>query len=140
MATAAAAVAWTQVGVPIRENVFFGGVNGHLIELWFDGNQWNVSDHGQPAGTGVAAAPTAVTWRDPAGSIRLNVFYEGGNGNLVERWFDGNQWNTTDHGKPAGLAVASQAAAVTWSHQGQPIRENVFYRGANGNLIEIWFG
>ena len=48
--------------MPIRLNVFYGGGNFNLIENWFDGNNWNVTDHGQPTGTGVDFAPGAE-WR-----------------------------------------------------------------------------
>jgi hypothetical protein len=94
----------------------------------------------RPAVTPVATAPALVKWLQPGVPIRENLFYGGANGNLIKLSFDGNGWNVHDHGQPAGTAVASQAAVVTWIEAGKPIRENVFYRGANGNLIELWFG
>jgi len=140
VASPPAAVTWTEPGVAVRVNVFYAGANGNLIDVWFDGHQWSVRDHGQPAGTAVASAPGAVTWRDPNGLIRVNVFYQGANGNLIEVWFDGTNWNVTDHGWPGGTSVNSRPAVVSWSLAGVPVRENVFYRGFNGNLIEIWYG
>jgi hypothetical protein len=133
-------VAWNQAGVPVRMNMFYQGANGNLIEYWFDGTNWNVHDHGQPVNTSVASTPAIVAWKQPGVSAsRLNVFYQGVNGNLIEYWFDGTNWNAHDHGQPANTAVASTPAVVAWNQPAVPVRLNAFYEGDNGNLIEYWF-
>ena len=107
-----------RAGLPVRLNFFYGGGNGNLIENWFDGNNWNVTDHGQPANRRVGSAPTVVGWNQPGVPVRLNVFYGGGNGNLIENWFDGNNWNVTDHGQPANTSVMAgefAMSAVAWT-------------------------
>lgn len=134
-----AIVAWNQAGVPIRMNTFYRGVNEHLIENWFDGTNWNVTDHGQPANTAVAGTPAMVAWNQPNVPVRINVFYTGANGNLIEYWFDGNNWNVNDHGQPANTSAGGTPAIVAWNQPGVPVRINMFYGGANGNLIEYWF-
>src|SRR5262249_18838931 len=139
VATAPALVQWAQPGVPIRENLFYGGANGHLIELWFDGEQWNVNDHGTPAGVAGSSAAAAVTWVQAGGAIRANGFYLGATGNFSGVGSDGTGGRFNAQGHPAGTGVAPGPGAGTWTQQGVPIRENVFYQGANGNLIEMWF-
>ena len=48
-----------------------------------------------------------VTSDDPfPRAVRLNLFYGGGDGNLIENWFDGNTWNVTDHSQPANTSAS----------------------------------
>ena len=85
-------MAWDPPGGPERLNVFYMGGNGNLIENWFDGNSWNVTDHGRLPilGQGYLRSSAWNPWNLHGMPSRLNVFYRGGNGNLVENWFDGN--------------------------------------------------
>ncbi|MBV9328090.1 MAG: hypothetical protein JO352_30615 [Chloroflexi bacterium] len=135
-----AAVAWDADGVP-RLNVFMAGTNGNLLERWWGDGQWQWADHGQPPGSQMISPPTAVTWTDGAGAVRINLFFLGSNGNFVERWWDGGSWQWHDWGQPPGTAMGSQPAAVTWSDGNGVAHLNVFCRGENGALLEhFWDG
>jgi hypothetical protein len=131
-----AMVVWQQ-GSVTRINLFARTSDGRFVERWWDGNQWSWSDHGFPPGGTMASAPTAVSWMS-AGVTRINVFAQGGSGRLIERWWDGTQWNWSDHGFPPGTSINSSGAIIHWQ-QGGVTRLNLFMIGANGRLVERWW-
>ena len=133
--SAPAVAGWILGAVP-RMNVFMRGTNGHLLEHSWDGNRWNWADHGLPPGTQVTSTPAVIAWT-LNGVQRINVIFQGDNGNLLERWWDGNQWSWADHRLPPGTQVGSAPAIMTWTQIES--RFNIFMRGANGNLIELWW-
>ncbi len=101
-----------------------------------DGNAPSITTDLQPwagdVGTGVPPLPPWVPGspdvqmknsKDPSvvtpplydstmGVQRLNGFFQGANGNLLEFWWDGNRWNWTDHGRPPNTQMASAPAIV----------------------------
>jgi hypothetical protein len=138
VASTPAIAGWIQNGVQ-RFNVFFQGANGNLLEMWWDGQRWVWTDHGQPPNTQVASAPAIAGWIQN-GVQRFNVFFQGANGNLLGLWWDGQKWQWNDQGRPPNTQVASAPAIVGWTQDGVQ-RLNVFFQGANGNLIELaWLG
>jgi hypothetical protein len=87
-----AAAAWG----PRRVDVFGIGRNGNVIQLWWNG-RWHWSDLGSPPsriGRGaISGSLTAASWGDG----RYDVFGIGGNGHVVQRWWDG-RWHWSDLG------------------------------------------
>jgi hypothetical protein len=75
-----------------------------------------------------------------AGGVRINVFVRGANGHLLERYWDGAQWNAND----TGLGDSGDPVAVTRGNTGSTdnslVRINLFVRGANGDLWERYWG
>jgi hypothetical protein len=67
-------VAWNQPGVDVRLNAFCLGSNFHLIEYWYDGTNWNTTDHGQPGGASPSSSPAVAVWYQYDVPVRLNAF------------------------------------------------------------------
>lgn len=143
-----AVVTWQEASTT-RLSLFVAGVNGHLIQRWWDGSRWNWTDHGLPPGTLVASSPSAVAWPS-GGTLRINVFFQGLNGRLIERYWDGSAWNWMDHGLPpmkrefgavqsGGISLASAPSVITYQQVDGSRRINVFAKSADGRLIDRWW-
>ncbi|MBV9328335.1 MAG: hypothetical protein JO352_31855 [Chloroflexi bacterium] len=135
--SAPTAVSWVQSDGKQRLNVFAMGANGNLIEAFYDGDNWQWNDHGPPPGTAVASAPTIIGYVESSAQI-FDLFVEAANGNLVQFHYDGDRWGWSDRGQPPGTMIASAPAIVRWVEGTSTQRLNVFARGSNGNLIELW--
>ena len=108
--------------------VFARGTSGRLIEVETDTNNGKETwtDHGFPPDTKIAseAIPSAVT----LGNLRY-VFARAENGHLVERFYNGTQWQWIDCGIPKeGVNVTfDPGAALAF----------VFVTGSDGQLYEF---
>jgi hypothetical protein len=135
-------------------NVFVKGANGRLYERDLDPQtgQWAWNSHGLPPdGVQMASAPAAFFWLDfgPAVSGRgpvtvwgRNVFFQGANAQLYERftWVDQNgthPWQWFAHGLPPnGARMASAPAAISWNAQDGTPRADVFFGDDTGALAQ----
>lgn len=92
--------------------VFAVGSYGRLIEIDINsdtGEQSDWIDHGFPEGTRLAAesAPDAAAWGSFEGrSGNIAVFARSEAGHLVERFYNGAQWQWLDHGLPGDNVLA----------------------------------
>jgi hypothetical protein len=93
-----------------------------LRELWWDGSQWNWSDHGRPPGIDtVALGRNSAVWDHVSQQGR--VFVVGVNsadpGSLPQLWdrfWDGSQWSWTPLGNPFGTSTGPNDQVVRmWS-------------------------
>src|SRR5262249_8157579 len=86
-----------------------------LRELWWDGSQWNWSDHGAPPGTNrVMLGRNSAVW-DPAlqqGRVLVAADSHGGLPQLWDRFWDGSQWSWSQLGNPLGTDPASNDQVV----------------------------
>jgi len=121
-----------------RYDVFGVGMNGHVIQLWWNGS-WHWSDLGAPpssVGGGILADRLAVaSW----GTNRLDVFGLGVNGHISQLWWNGS-WHWSDLGSPpagvgGGAFLGSPLTAASWGSG----RYDVFGVGANGHVIQRWW-
>lgn len=108
-------------------SVFARAENGHLVERFDNGDQWQWIDHGPPKdGVSVAFDPHAIYW----GTI--SVFVTGSDGNLHE--FNRTTGIWYDHGKTLdNKKVDSSPYAI--SDETKKIKK-VFVKGQNGQLHE----
>ena len=100
------------------------GMDGLLYVTTFDGNRWS---GWQWVGDALGSAPAACSWEPD----RLDVFYRGPGGDLVQRTFAGG-WQTP---VSLGGGLTSKPAAVAWG----PNRLDVFARGTDDALWHIWY-
>jgi hypothetical protein len=124
----------------INFHVFFMGANGQLYERFRGGGQqWQWEEHGLPPnGAWMASAPAAIAWHNQDGIPQQDVFFEGSNGELIEHYWNSQEWQWINHGLPPDTYMASAPAAiVTKTREGVPSR-HVFLVGANGELYERW--
>src|SRR5205823_3578266 len=119
-------------------NVFCLGANGHLLDFWLNGDQWEWADHGLPPGTARESVVSGVAWIWKDGTPTVNVFCLGANGHLLDFWLNGDQWEWADHGLPPETTVASTPAPVAWIWKDGTPTVNVFCLGANGHLLDFW--
>jgi hypothetical protein len=74
---------------PLRVDcVVRGDGNNLYLKTWQEGSGRGWQADWTNLGGGVASAPTIATW----GVNRLSAFYRGENGNMTQRYWDGNQW------------------------------------------------
>lgn len=120
--------------------VFARGTYGRLVEVEISPSGdtdpvWQ-PDHGFPPDTKIApeSMPSAVTY-----GSNISVFARAENGHLVERFFNGTQWQWIDRGTTDGVIVNSDPAAiyneilVTGGYK----TISVFVTGSDGSLYEF---
>ncbi|MGI8667697.1 MAG: hypothetical protein ACR2N4_17005 [Jatrophihabitans sp.] len=122
--------------VDSTEHVVYGGVDGHVHELWFNGswhhNDLSVASHA-PAGAAPAGGPYGYTW---SVDHTQHVVFRGVDGHVHELWFNGS-WHHNDLSTAAAAPLASGGVAgYTWSVDST---EHVVYRGVDGHVHELWF-
>jgi len=111
-------VAW-KAGITDRINVFARSANGNLMERYWSGSQWLWSEHvvpvesGRPASTAMLASTPAVFTYMSGPDIRVNIFASRADGNLVERYWDGSQWNWNDKHGPSDKLVIQPSINAT---------------------------
>ena len=85
----------------VRINLFVRGRDGRLWERYWDGAGWSWVDTGKGVRGRVAAVLRGNRRSTDAGAVRINLFAEGTDGQLWERYWDGAAWSWIDTGKPA---------------------------------------
>ena len=125
-------------------SVFIRAKNGHLVERFYNGNQWQWIDHGTPNSeteTVVDFDPAAVYGdNNTIGYQVISVFVVGSDGSLYEFNREPGimigEW--VEHPKPFATAIDSSPHAinlgVTYDHK---LRTIVFLKGKNGQLYEL---
>ena len=109
----------------VRMNVFVRGMDGHLWERHWNGSSWTWIDTGR----GVRGRVVALTRGNRRGAsdaeVRINVFAQGTDGNLWERYWNGSSWRWVNTGRPVdGQPVALLRGNVDSVH-GADIRINL---------------
>jgi hypothetical protein len=121
-----------------NENVFVRAANGSLYQLWYTPSvhAWSGwQSFGAPSGTTVEGGPFVIS--SVVGNE--NVFVRAANGNLYQIWYtpSAHAWSGwLSLGAPSGTSLAGDPLVTI---TGITANENVFMRGANGNLYEIWY-
>jgi hypothetical protein len=110
--------ALTAIEYKQKIKVFARGTYGKLMEVEID-PAWSMepvwTDHGFPPDTKIApeSTPSAVTYYiSPYHSSYISVFARAENGHLVERFYNGEQWQWIDRGAPNGVDVKFDPAAI----------------------------
>jgi hypothetical protein len=85
----------------IRINLFVRGADGRLWERYWDGAAWSWVDTGKGVRGRVATILRGNQRSTDGADIRINLFAEGTDGKLWERYWDGGNWSWVDTGKPA---------------------------------------
>jgi hypothetical protein len=120
-------------------SVFARAENGHLVESFYNGEQWQWIDHGTPKeGVNVNFDPAAIEDKNYA---IISVFVTGTDGLLYEfnRRPDTMTGSWIDHGKPRNTSIASSPYGDTYdTHMSTEIsRVKIFVKGQNGQLYEL---
>ncbi|WP_190756840.1 hypothetical protein [Microcoleus sp. FACHB-68] len=115
------------------QHVLYRSSDGHIHELWFDADQWKHTNLTQEAQAPLAAG-------DPSGYSlgSLHVVYRGEDGHIHELWFApdalNNKWRHED------LTEATKAPLAAGEPVGYVLKSlHVLYRGADGQIHELWF-
>jgi hypothetical protein len=125
----------------VRINLFVRRTDGNLWERYWDGATWTWVN------TGKAVFGRAVTLARgdiedvAADDIRINLFVQGADRRLWERYWNGANWTWVD----TGLDVDGEPLILARGNVGSPdageLRVNLFVRGLDGNLWErYWDG
>ncbi|WP_440956064.1 putative baseplate assembly protein [Methanosarcina sp. Mfa9] len=124
-------------------SVFIRAKNGHLVERFYNGNQWQWIDHGTPnpkTGAVIDFDPAAVYGANTIGYQVISVFVVGSDGSLYE--FNRKpgimvgEW--IEHPKPFDTAIDSSPHAIYLEVTNDySIRTIVFLKGENGQLYEL---
>jgi hypothetical protein len=134
-----------------RIGIFVRGTLGDLMMKWWDGKRWSefaslgspqVPDETYPAVTVAApltGPPAACSW----GPGRLDVFARGPGGEVLHKWWDGQNWSPFESlwmpvragTEPRSLPSTGAIAACSWGVD----RLDVFTRAVDGNLYHAWW-
>ncbi len=134
-----------------RIAIFVRGTLGDLMMKWWDGKRWSefaslgspqVPEETYPAVTVAApltGPPAACSW----GPGRLDVFARGPGGEVLHKWWDGQNWSPFESlwmpvragTEPRSLPSTGAIAACSWGVD----RLDVFTRAVDGNLYHAWW-
>ena len=123
-----------------KMKTFAKGPNGKLIEVEIDPNKTGESvwtDHGSPADTEIStdSTPSAICYRS-GGYKYISVFARAENGHLIERFYNGIQWQWINQGlpDPEGKVDIIFDPATIYSNESVI---SVFVTGSEGTLYEF---
>jgi hypothetical protein len=102
---------------------FVEGDTGRLMLNRFDGTSWSWADHGLPPGVLRIIDPTAITYVDASGNRRIYVFALApptaeSDSRLVLRFWNGFQWQWSDHGSYYSLEEGTLSATTFLDDEG----------------------
>lgn len=125
-------------------SIFARAENGHLVEGFYNGIQWEWVDYGAPDG-GIKFDPATIFHENPGSARTISVFVTGSDGSLYEfnRSPESMAGNWIDHNleKPDDLFIDSSPYAdsydLTDDYCDGEIRVKVFVKGKNGKLYEL---
>ncbi len=112
-----------------RIYLFGSSPGGHLLTNYWNGVQWLWADNGSPPGsTGHSILTDAITYLDPQGTRRIDVFCKCEVGDsqsqLVVNSWNGSSWSWFNHG-----GDINAVAAVTFSEASGDRRIHAFVEG-----------
>jgi hypothetical protein len=121
-----------------RVIAFAIGTDGHLYDLYWNGDKWVWEDQGTPSGTtlNTALSPSAVY---QTSQNRIIVFVVGNDGNLYDKYWNGQSWVWELQGGPPSLTpilVASSPSAIYQTSQNRIV---AFVVGDDGNLYDVYW-
>lgn len=112
-------------------NNLYGG--GDSCSAYGNRNFWRMFTDwfGSTVAVQLSGSPSAVSW----GSLRIDVFVRGTDGNLWQKYYDGNVhgWGNW---APLNVPLESSPAVASWGVG----RLDVFYANAAGALQHFWYG
>jgi Common central domain of tyrosinase len=85
----------------VRINVFVRGLDGKLWERYWNGSSWMWVDTGKGVRGRVVPIVRGNRHSVDGGDVRINLFVQGADGKLWERYWNGDSWSWIDTGKPA---------------------------------------
>ncbi|KAI4271081.1 MAG: hypothetical protein LQ337_006257 [Flavoplaca oasis] len=133
-----------------KDHLDIFGFNGeNLTHKYWDGNQWNPSDHTmEQLGHGLATRPVSISW----GTGRLDIFGLDEDGTILHQYYDGTAWKPDVAeferlGK--GCNPSEEIAASTWGPDSldvfcrDPKDEQIlhqYYNGHGWSELELFGG
>ena len=144
IAGAAAAASATQLYSYIdgsnNQDVFYVGTDGHVHQLWWNGDPWKTAD--LTTATGGANAVAGTLFTRPNGGT--GMVYVGTDGNVWFLWNSSGNTATTSAWHSAslsGIAGAPAAASATqlYSYLDGSNNQVVLYVGTDGHVHELWW-
>jgi hypothetical protein len=125
----------------LRINLFVKGADAKLWERYWDGFSWTWADTGRTVGDDPVVIGRGALGSPAGANIRINLFVQGLDGKLWERYWDGSTWTWVDTGKGVVGRPAMVVRGNTASVRGEDLRINLFAQGSDGRLWErYWNG
>ncbi len=125
----------------LRVNLFVRGSDRKLWERYWNGSSWSWNDTGREVAGRPAVLVRGNTGSTNGADVRLNMFVQGLDNRLWERYWNGSAWNWVDTGRSVDGEPLILARGNIGSTAGGDIRLNVFVRGADRRLWErYWDG
>jgi catechol 2,3-dioxygenase-like lactoylglutathione lyase family enzyme len=112
------------------------GLDGHIIELWWDSNGWHhndltVSSGGAPLAVG---RPTGYAFDHQQ---TQHVVYRAASGHIIELWWDNSGWHHNDLTVAAGDAALPDSNPTGYVFDAQHTQHVVYL--ANAHIHELWW-
>jgi hypothetical protein len=112
------------------------GVDGHIIELWWDSNGWHRNDLTVASGGAPLAAgrPTGYVF---SAQRTQHIVYRAASGHIIELWWDDNGWHHSDLTVAAGGAPLPASNPTGYVFDAQGTQHVVYLAGAH--IHELWW-
>ena len=128
-------------GSGIRINLFVRRADGKLWERFWNGSTWTWVDTGKQVFGGAVPLVRGNRSSTSGAAIRINLFVQGADRKLWERYWNGTTWTWVDTGRQVDGEPLVIGRGNLASTDGSAIRINLFVRGVDGRLWErYWNG
>jgi hypothetical protein len=125
----------------VRINLFVRRADGRLWERYWNGSTWTWVDTGKAVYGRVVPLVRGDVDDVDANGLRINLFVQGADRKLWERYWNGSAWSWVDTGKEVDGEPLILARGNLGSASGSSLRINLFVRGVDGKLWErYWNG
>jgi hypothetical protein len=128
-------------GAGIRVNLFVRRSDGKLWERYWNGSAWSLVDTGKETFGRAVVLMRGNQHSTSGADIRINLFVEGADRKLWERYWNGSAWSWNDTGKQVDGEPLVISRGNVDSPEGGTLRINLLVRGLDGKLWErYWNG
>jgi hypothetical protein len=121
--------------------------NGELYDVFWNGSKWQWESQGMPTNSGTGNSVRIISWPSSvyqsSALDRITSFVVGQDGNLYDKFWNGQNWQWEDQGMPTNELGAEVKIVPSPSSVYQPDidRLTCFVIGEDGNLYDkFWNG
>ena len=122
-----------------QQHVNFIGNDGHIHELYFDGNDWRHNDLSARTGAPPAAPGSSLDGYATTFNNQQHINFLDANNHVHELYFDGNNWGHNDLTDLAGAPPAAAGGALDGYQTSFNSQQHINFLGTDNHVHELYY-